>query len=75
MDAQPRVREMPAGVTWGRYLTTLSISLLTMLSGAQCVHLYYRPLEDFDELIEARKKELREQMRQSESIDKEDLGS
>ncbi|XP_020660092.1 ubiquinol-cytochrome c reductase complex assembly factor 6 [Pogona vitticeps] len=34
---------MPAGLSWGRYLTMLSAALLTMLAGAQVVHQYYRP--------------------------------
>ncbi|KAH3892807.1 hypothetical protein DPMN_016937 [Dreissena polymorpha] len=36
---------MPAGVTWGVYLSTLTVSLLAMLAGAQTVHFVYRPLE------------------------------
>ena len=34
---------MPAGVSWGRYLTFLVASLASALAGSQVVHLYYKP--------------------------------
>lgn len=34
---------MPAGVSWGRYLTFLAATLASALAGSQMVHLYYRP--------------------------------
>lgn len=34
---------MPAGVSWGRYLTFFAASLASALAGSQVVHLYYRP--------------------------------
>lgn len=43
---------MPAGVSWPKYLTFLSVAMLTMFAGAQVVHVYYRPLEDLDRYIE-----------------------
>lgn len=34
---------MPAGVSWGRYLTFLAASVASALAGSQVVHLYYKP--------------------------------
>ena len=34
---------MPAGVSWGRYLTFLAASLASALAGSQMVHVYYKP--------------------------------
>ncbi|XP_062403483.1 ubiquinol-cytochrome-c reductase complex assembly factor 6 isoform X1 [Sardina pilchardus] len=34
---------MPAGVSWPRYLRMLGASILSMFAGAQVVHQYYRP--------------------------------
>ncbi|XP_045785138.1 protein brawnin [Maniola jurtina] len=42
---------MPAGVTWGQYITFSITALLTMLSGSQIVHLYYKPLVDLNKYI------------------------
>ncbi|XP_034840073.1 ubiquinol-cytochrome c reductase complex assembly factor 6 [Maniola hyperantus] len=42
---------MPAGVTWGQYITFSTTALLTMLAGSQVVHLYYKPLVDLNKYI------------------------
>jgi len=34
---------MPAGRSWGQYLGILGLSLTSMLLGANCVHVYYKP--------------------------------
>lgn len=46
---------MPAGVSWSQYLKFTTAALLTMMTGAQIVHIYYRPLEDLEVYV---KKEL-----------------
>ena len=43
---------MPAGVTWGVYLSFVTAAMLTMFAGAQCVHLAYRPMDDLQEYVE-----------------------
>ncbi|KAK5642711.1 hypothetical protein RI129_008878 [Pyrocoelia pectoralis] len=43
---------MPAGVSWPRYITFFSAAMLTMLAGAQTVHIYYKPLADLDNYID-----------------------
>ncbi|KAL4624962.1 hypothetical protein GN956_G17738 [Arapaima gigas] len=35
--------EMPAGVSWPRYLRMLGATILSMFAGAEVVHRYYRP--------------------------------
>lgn len=35
--------EMPAGVSWARYLRMMGASVLAMFAGAQVVHQYYLP--------------------------------
>ena len=56
-QAQVEVKEnsdaMPAGVSWGEYLKFLSVAMIFTLAGAQCVHVFYKPLEDIDALVEA----------------------
>ncbi|OWR41708.1 hypothetical protein KGM_205061 [Danaus plexippus plexippus] len=42
---------MPAGVTWGQYLSFSTAALLSMLAGSQVVHLHYKPLEDIHRYI------------------------
>ena len=52
---------MPAGLSWPRYVTFFTVGLLTMLSGSQIVHLYYKPLDDLEDLVEeelARRKKI-----------------
>ncbi|XP_014247583.1 uncharacterized protein C12orf73 homolog [Cimex lectularius] len=44
---------MPAGVSWSKYLSALCASFLSMFAGAQVVHYYYRPLDDFEEYVQA----------------------
>lgn len=43
---------MPAGVSWGAYLKFFSAAMVSMMAGSQLVHIYYRPLDDLEELIE-----------------------
>lgn len=43
---------MPAGVSWGTYLKFFSAAMVSMMAGSQLVHIYYRPLDDLEELIE-----------------------
>ncbi|XP_019700410.1 uncharacterized protein C12orf73 homolog [Harpegnathos saltator] len=51
---------MPAGVSWPRYIILSASALLSMMAGAQCVHLIYKPLDDLDELVE---KHINEQLK------------
>lgn len=43
---------MPAGVSWPRYMVFFSAAMISMLAGAQTVHIYYKPLDDLDKYIE-----------------------
>jgi len=52
---------MPAGVPWGEYLRFFVASFASMAAGAQLVHVYYRPLEDMDEMVIEYKQRLRSQ--------------
>lgn len=56
---------MPAGVTWGKYITVFATYLLSMFAGAQTVHYIYKPLDDFNAEIERRKKEIRAERAQA----------
>lgn len=47
---------MPAGVTWGQYMTFSAAAMLSMLAGSQLVHQHYKPLQNLHEYIN---KELR----------------
>ena len=51
---------MPAGASWGRYLSFQASGLLAAVLGAQFVHLIYRPLDDLPEMIERAKQEEKE---------------
>jgi len=42
---------MPAGVSWGQYLRFSAAAMLSMFAGAQVVHSFYRPMEDFDTYV------------------------
>ncbi|XP_013186493.2 ubiquinol-cytochrome-c reductase complex assembly factor 6 [Amyelois transitella] len=42
---------MPAGVSWGQYLTFTAAAMISMLTGSQVVHQYYRPLQDLHNYI------------------------
>ncbi len=49
---------MPAGVSWGQYLKFTSAAMLSMFAGAQMIHIFYRPMDDFDKYVkEALEKE------------------
>lgn len=52
---------MPAGVSWGNYLSFTAFAMISMLAGAQLVHQYYKPLEDLNVYIE-------EEMKQRQAI-------
>lgn len=47
---------MPAGVSWPTYIKFFTAAMLTMLAGAQTVHIIYKPLEDLDKYIDAERK-------------------
>lgn len=49
---------MPAGVTWGVYIRYSCAAFLSMMAGAQFVHVYYRPLEDLEELVKKEKERM-----------------
>ncbi|XP_049867183.1 protein brawnin [Pectinophora gossypiella] len=42
---------MPAGVTWGQYMSFSIAAMLSMLAGSQLVHQHYQPLKDLNEYI------------------------
>lgn len=42
---------MPFGISTGRYLWYIGISLGAMFAGSQVVHEYYQPLSDLDEYV------------------------
>jgi len=42
---------MPAGVSWPTYLRFTLAAGLSMVAGAQTVHLVYRPLDDLENWI------------------------
>ncbi len=48
---------MPAGVSWGRYLSFQVSALFTTFLGAQFIHAIYRPLADLPDIIEKAKTE------------------
>ncbi|BFZ10909.1 hypothetical protein BsWGS_13948 [Bradybaena similaris] len=50
---------MPGGMSWPRYLGFVIGATVSMFAGSQCVHLWYRPLEDFESRVEAEKENLR----------------
>lgn len=54
---------MPANVSTTRYIVFCAAALVTMLTGAQCVHKIYKPLSDLEDLVEQRLKERREELR------------
>jgi hypothetical protein len=43
---------MPAGVPWPQYIKFFVAAMVSMLLGAQAVHVYYRPLDDLSELVQ-----------------------
>jgi hypothetical protein len=43
---------MPAGVSWPKYLKFFVASMVSMMLGAQAVHVYYRPLDNLNELVQ-----------------------
>jgi len=52
---------MPAGVPWGEYMRFFVTAFASMAAGAQIVHIYYKPLEDMEELVLVYKQRLRSQ--------------
>ncbi len=63
---------MPAGVPLERYAKFTAAALLTMLAGAQLVHLTYRPLDELPELIEQTKKQ---KLADGSNAQKNDVGA
>jgi hypothetical protein len=51
---------MPAGVSWPQYTKFFVASIVSMLLGAQAVHVYYRPLDDLNELVQQEVERLNE---------------
>lgn len=49
---------MPAGVTWGQYLSFSVAAMISMLAGSQIVHQHYKPLQDLNEYINKELKNL-----------------
>lgn len=49
---------MPAGVTWGQYLSFSAAAMLSMFAGSQIVHQYYKPLQNLHEYINRELKSL-----------------
>jgi hypothetical protein len=43
---------MPAGVSWPKYLKFFVASMVSMMLGAQAVHVCYRPLDNLNELMQ-----------------------
>ncbi|XP_071453802.1 ubiquinol-cytochrome c reductase complex assembly factor 6 [Hetaerina americana] len=43
---------MPAGTTWPNYLKFFTAAMISMFAGSQVVHIYYKPLNDMDELVQ-----------------------
>ncbi|CAB0033170.1 unnamed protein product [Trichogramma brassicae] len=62
---------MPAGLSWPRYISIFAASILTSFAGAQCVHMYYKPLDDLEQLVQQeleRRRRAREESKSSASI-------
>ncbi|XP_044010605.1 protein brawnin [Aphidius gifuensis] len=43
---------MPAGMSTGQYLRFIMATTITMFSGSQLVHVFFKPLDDLNELVE-----------------------
>jgi hypothetical protein len=43
---------MPAGVSWPKYIKFFVASMVSMMLGAQAVHLCYKPLDNLNELVQ-----------------------
>ncbi len=53
--SKPQFPTMPAGSSWGRYLSFQASALFSAVLGAQLVHYIYRPLDDLPQLVEEAK--------------------
>ncbi|XP_068629299.1 ubiquinol-cytochrome c reductase complex assembly factor 6 [Battus philenor] len=42
---------MPAGATWGQYISFSLAAMLSMIAGSQIVHQHYKPLVDLNKYI------------------------
>ncbi|XP_037973856.1 protein brawnin [Plutella xylostella] len=51
---------MPAGVSWGQYISFSVAAMASMLAGSQIVHQHYRPLQDLNDYITRELKNLPE---------------
>jgi len=50
---------MPFGISWGRYLAGMAGAMISMLAGAQTVHMIYKPMQNLiDKKAEFHKKRL-----------------
>jgi hypothetical protein len=43
---------MPAGVSWPKYIKFFVASMVSMMLGAQAVHLCYKPLDGLNGLVQ-----------------------
>uniref|UniRef100_A0A0B7AY43 Uncharacterized protein n=1 Tax=Arion vulgaris TaxID=1028688 RepID=A0A0B7AY43_9EUPU len=50
---------MPVGLSWPRYISVVTVAMLSMFAGSQSVHTLYRPLEDLQARVELEKENLR----------------
>lgn len=55
---------MPAGVTWGQYLSFSAAAMVSMFAGSQIVHHHYKPLQDLNEYITRELKSLPDNVQQ-----------
>jgi len=59
---------MPSGVSWKRYLKLFVPAALSMMAGAQTVHIFYRPLDDLEEWIKKVEEEEEKRKKETKSI-------
>jgi len=62
---------MPAGSTWGQYLGFMTAAIGSMFLGSQAVHLYYRPMDDMNEVINEIRRVKQKQLKMELENDKE----
>jgi len=67
---------MPAGVSWGQYFRYTSAAMMSMFCGAQLVHMFYRPMDDFDRYVkEALEKEEAKKQSQMKKANNEQINT
>jgi hypothetical protein len=50
---------MPAGVSWPKYIKFFVASMVSMMLGAQAVHMCYKPLDNLNDLVQLEVEKLR----------------